>query len=847
MKTFLSVFVGIFLLFASHDVLGFSGGNGSAGDPFQIASKADLDIVNNDLSAHYVLIADVNMAPALYGGSVYTSAVIAPDEIPSTYDYDGLGFSGTFDGAGYRLLNLTISTLADSDPTNDKDDFLALVGWLTGIGRVTNVIIENGSVTSTIDTEFAAGICGWNDGGTIDNCQTSCTITGGYSLGGICGWSEGGIITDCTASGDVIGGDDAFNLGGICGASNEGGMIINCHATGNISGLDDPFYLGGVCGYNYLGDLINCSATGNITGGDYLFDSGGLCGYHGTGVIANCSATGNVTGGDDAFDLGGLCGYAEGGFFANCYAEGDVIGGVYAWGLGGFCGWNEYCCVSNCYATGDLAGDVDAYWLGGFCGYSSGNITNSYAMGNITTTLDSFENGGFCGFNDYATISHCYATGSVFNSSDCGGFCGGSGYGAIVNCFWNTDNQTGGVTTGVGYNDPGITIVFGQTTAEMQTQSTFTDAAWDFVGESVNGLADTWIMPSGQYPKFRLFETGPYSYASGSGIQADPYRISTIAELCAMQDYPVSAFKLDNDIDLSSMVFSRAVVPVFAGTLNGAGHVLDSLEIDSLENCLGLFGTTRNTMISNLGIENCSISCGYADDSYSLGGISGDNYGTIENCYVTGSFSGAEYLGGICGYNESGNLSNCYTAVTLTGTNYLGGVLGYNYEGSLQNSYAVGDVIGSNYLGGISGYNNDGDILSCFWNTDTQTGGVTLGVGSSSGGTVSVTALKTLELKTQNTFTDAGWDFVGDSVGDEDSWRMCVDGVDYPKFWWEYIPGDLACGDNVTLVDFAVLAGHWLTEDGDAAWYDNTDVNFDGQINLDDLLIFCDNWQVAYL
>ncbi len=35
----------------------------------------------------------------------------------------------------------------------------------------------------------------------------------------------------------------------------------------------------------------------------------------------------------------------------------------------------------------------------------------------------------------------------------------------------------------------------------MQTQSTFTDAGWDFAGETANGTADTWKMPfDGGYP-----------------------------------------------------------------------------------------------------------------------------------------------------------------------------------------------------------------------------------------------------------------------------------------------------------------------------------------------------------
>ena len=44
--------------------------------------------------------------------------------------------------------------------------------------------------------------------------------------------------------------------------------------------------------------------------------------------------------------------------------------------------------------------------------------------------------------------------------------------------------------------------VVGKTTAEMQTKTTFTDAGWDFVGETTNGTDDIWtILESIDYPR----------------------------------------------------------------------------------------------------------------------------------------------------------------------------------------------------------------------------------------------------------------------------------------------------------------------------------------------------------
>jgi len=66
-------------------------------------------------------------------------------------------------------------------------------------------------------------------------------------------------------------------------------------------------------------------------------------------------------------------------------------------------------------------------------------------------------------------------------------------------------------------------------------------------------------------------------------------------------------------------------------------------------------------------------------------------------------------------------------------------------------------------------------VTSSFW--DIQTSGQTI----SAGGTGKTTA----EMKTRSTFTDAGWDFVGETEnGTEDIWWI-LEGKDYPHLWWE--------------------------------------------------------------
>jgi len=94
-------------------------------------------------------------------------------------------------------------------------------------------------------------------------------------------------------------------------------------------------------------------------------------------------------------------------------------------------------------------------------------------------------------------ISNSYATGSVSASGTeyrpgVGGGLVGENQGEVTDSFWDT--QTSGQITSNGGT--------GKTTAEMQTESTFTDASWDFVAESVNGTEDIWKINEGvDYPR----------------------------------------------------------------------------------------------------------------------------------------------------------------------------------------------------------------------------------------------------------------------------------------------------------------------------------------------------------
>ena len=95
-------------------------------------------------------------------------------------------------------------------------------------------------------------------------------------------------------------------------------------------------------------------------------------------------------------------------------------------------------------------------------------------------------------------------------------------------------------------------------------------------------------------------------------------------------------------------------------------------------------------------------------------------------------------------------------------------------------------------------------------------------------------------MKTLTIFISAGWDFVGESVnGTADVWRMCGDGVDYPRLSWEY-GADWDCPDGVGLEDLLYLSDRWLDSNPDP--FTSADRTGDGRADLEELSLMSCRW-----
>jgi hypothetical protein len=145
-------------------------------------------------------------------------------------------------------------------------------------------------------------------------------------------------------------------------------------------------------------------------------------------------------------------------------------------------------------------------------------------------------------------------------------------------------------------------------------------------------------------------------------------------------------------------------------------------------------------------------------------------------------------------------------------------------------------VSGSSYVGGLVGNSSGGSITACFW--DTQTSGISDGVGNVNPDPSGVTGKTTAEMMTLSTFTDpaVNWDFVA-------TWAIC-EGTNYPRLQWQIPAGDWVCPDGVRVEDLAYFVQRWLLEDCVSSGNCNgVDLDESNKVDIADFAILAANWQ----
>ncbi len=327
-RTFL--LIAIVLLMTAASCFAVLSGSGTAQSPWVIGSKADFNEFRGDSgywSGHVRLDVDLWLTDV-----TYSKAPVAFDTNDASSGFDGMAFTGVFDGSGHKIWSF------DIDPTSSTYDYLGLFGKIGSGGLVKDlgvkVHIRNGD-------EYLGGLAGENSG-TIENCYCEtfieCGSGAGY-VGGMVGYNVNGTINNSYCINSVIRtGTSNLFVGGLVGR-NSSGPVSYCYANTSVLVGDGSQYVGGFAGGNFWSVVTRCFSSGEVgpmEGESGLIDfAGGFAGVN--------SSSSNVN---------------------NCYAQVSVQGDDY---VGGFSGRHTSSGIVKCYSTGLVSGNTRT---GGFIGDS---------------------------------------------------------------------------------------------------------------------------------------------------------------------------------------------------------------------------------------------------------------------------------------------------------------------------------------------------------------------------------------------------------------------------------------------------------------------------------------------
>ncbi len=357
----------------------FAGGTGTAEDPYQISNVNELQNMNLDLSAHYILVNDIDASStsSWNGGAGFEPIGTVSNR-----------FTGTFDGFGYKITGLYINR------------------------------------ASKPYTHYYFGLFGSTDHSKIKNVGLEdVNVTGDGAVGGLVGHIKYTSISNCYSTGSVSGNNW---VGGLVGENHYGASISNCYSTCSVSGTG--YCTGGLVGWTYGGSISNSYSTGSVSGN---YQVGGLAGFI-KGSISNSYSTGSVKG--YISGAGGLAGWIKGSI-SNSYSTGSVDGNNQVGGLVG----ENHGPVSSSYSTGSVRGNNK---VGGLAGWNKGSISNSYSTGSVSGNNQVGGLVGYMAFysNSGGSISNSYSTSSVDGEGGVGGLVGLNVYGRPVsNSFWDTE------------------------------------------------------------------------------------------------------------------------------------------------------------------------------------------------------------------------------------------------------------------------------------------------------------------------------------------------------------------------------------------------------------------------
>lgn len=537
---------------------------------------------------------------------------------------------------------------------------------------------------------LAGGIIGYaTPNTTLENCTNYGTVAHKCAAGGFAGWNEGTITGGSMAA--SLGNREAgyTYLGGVAGVN--GGLIQSAYPAKDCAVRGDS-YVGGIAGVNLGVDaaaskgLIICTGDNSSTGTvEANRYAGGVAGAN----VGNISLSGQLQSSVTATDYaGGVAGINtdKGSIYGNENANGAVLGSVTA-----------------------------ANYAGGVAGTNRAEITRveNYASVRASTKYA----GGIAGENyEGGKISACvHAQNPIYaTNGEAGGIAGNNNKDALienvqVRAAVTAANGTAGGVTATNFG------TIGQETG-LESSSSVSGCTITGTSESIGAVA-AYNRAGATIRNVKL--------AANANVRFSTPAV-TIGGLAGMNEGTVTGCQVEN----------------------GALSLNDGLRAGT--NTVTLGGAVgRTTKYGTVSSTDVLLDLTQNLDKYTnLGGVAGQNDGTLDQCTYSGTMGGeagadglvsvgarstGSTVGGIAGLNNStitgcevkyiklqvSGISNITTTQTadekLASASHVGGIAGRN-NAEITNSYVAtessisgaGSIITARYgfVGGVAGSNN---------------------------------------------------------------------------------------------------------------------------------------------
>lgn len=635
------------------------------------------------------------------------------------------------DSADAETATDTTITLTDfQNKLNLQADIY--VGGIVGANDAnTKLTIQNATNGATQNALSVGGLNPSNNGAFKDGVSLNALADGRYDFGPVHGALAGGIIGYATPNTKL---ENCINYGTVahkCAAGgfagwNEG-TITGGRMAASLGNRETGYtYLGGVAGVN--GGLIQSAypAQGCAVRGDSYV--GGIAGVN-LGVDAAASkgliiCTKNTPAASVEANqyAGGVAGANVGSISLSGQLQSSVTATGYAGGVAGInTTYNAY--KGRIYGAentnGTVLGSVNAAkYAGGVAGTNSAEITRVENHASVRASTQ--YAGGIAGVNDAGgTISYCsHASGNAAavyaTNGEAGGIAGNNNKDALienvqVKAAVTAANGTAGGVTATNFG------IIGQETG-LENNSSVSNCTITGTSESIGAVA-AYNSKGATIRNVKLAENANVRFSTPA---------VTIGGLAGMNEGTVTGCQVGNGALALNNGLRAGTNTV---TLGGAvGRTTEHGKVSSTDVLLNL---TQNL-----------------DKYTNLGGVAGQNDGTLKQCTYSGTMGGnadtdglvsdgarstGSTVGGIAGLNNNtitgcevkyiklqvSGISNITTTQTadekLASSSHVGGIAGRNnneiansYVATVRSSGSAGSIITARYgfVGGVAGSNN---------------------------------------------------------------------------------------------------------------------------------------------